>query len=208
MQPPSRSNPAGPPMMGRCRHLPPAFHPTRPRWKRNRTSVRASPEGMHKDPGPELLPPCLGASPTAKQPNIWTRRRDEHQEAARVSNRGTRLSMPDRMGNARASNAATLYNRATEVQPWKVDIRITGRDRNGMLQWGHGVSAVESAGGKATAISKVFQEGFERGLGLANDLRRGHRHARARVQGWRNLPKSLVRVGPGISRSPDRSNQS
>src|SRR5690606_22881986 len=144
MQPPSRSNPAGPPMMGRCRHLPPAFHPTRPRWKRNRTSVRASPEGMHKDPGPELLPPCLGASPTAKQPNIWTRRRDEHQEAARVSNRGTRLSMPDRMGNARASNAATLYNRATEVQPWKVDIRITGRDRNGMLQWGHGVSAVES----------------------------------------------------------------
>ena len=77
-----------------------------------------------------------------------------------------------------------------------------------MLQWGHGVSAVESAGGKATAISKVFQEGFERGLGLANDLRRGHRHARARVQGWRNLPKSLVRVGPGISRSPDRSNQS
>lgn len=76
------------------------------------------------------------------------------------------------------------------------------------LQWGHGVSAVESAGGKATAISKVFQEGFERGLGLANDLRRGHRHARARVQGWRNLPKSLVRVGPGISRSPDRSNQS
>lgn len=80
--------------------------------------------------------------------------------------------------------------------------------RESMLQWGHGVSAVESAGGKATAISKVFQEGFERGLGLANDLRRGHRHARARVQGCRNLPKSLVRVGPGISRAPDRSNQS
>src|SRR5690606_29075590 len=69
--------------------------------------------------------------------------------------------------NARASNAATLYNRATAFQPWKDDVvhhmddgrwSFNGatafqpwkaRYPNGfsvedsVLQWGHGVSAVE-----------------------------------------------------------------